>query len=582
MASAAEIRARLLAKRAAQHEETRRKESIHEKAKLATKQLVFLGYNFDDILKMAESGVGEEHLNLLFRAIGIHRKRKTLRANRNNTFGASRWLDKRDEFIINFDEDFSTSESEMDGEKSADLQKSLDNSYEATPGNEAASGAGIDTTEAAEILSNASPELDTLDAAFDSTTTNSCVISEPLVELQWNESPRSPIHNQTSDSMHNAPEEFMDVVTNDAAPKGKTEDEFERGSVAEFTGSGSASLSRTDDAHLANPQEASERQWEGPRVERPPSTTQDFATEDEEMFVHETIGEVDEANELTLQHELERVKAQIAEMQQRKLEREAQRSIEQNLARQNMKLRDIAARRSLLSQQRERINVQKTASRVARLEKRLMAAKDELESIYQQLKGIDSESLELEKQEVLLREELARPKITLVSPEQDAPVLLPAQPIDEITPKEPELKFHALTARDSPLRAFSSFRMCPSLGPLHWFSKSFNGRFIDNLLSRSLCATELSDKKGNCMDASCDDVHFADFDVDPVKICQYMATRQIDRPGFRSQLLEAISTHLDGDEVPADQLAASIIGFCRKYDATQILDWQGWQLERPF
>lgn len=550
MASAAELRARLLAKRAAQQDEARRKEDIHERAKVAAKHMVYLGYNFDDILKMADSGVGEEHLNFLFRAIGIHRKRKHTREQRKNTFGASRWLQRRDEFIINFDEDLSTSNSEMDYEEAdVKVEALCEMGFDA----EVVSDVGSDSKD--EMLQNTSLHSDTSDMPQRATATDTYLISEPSVDsLLLQGSYGTPI----LDSMHTASEEFMETDSYD------TEQIRSNDQSLEATNLGGLSA---HDADSASPKDSSQTAM----------VAQDLSHTHTEPKVEETVKEPEEANGQAVQHELEKVKAQVAEMQQRKLARDA----DQNLAKQNMKLRDIASRRALLSQQRERINVREAVSKVSWLEKQLSIAKSHLESINAHVKSLETETTELEKQEALLREELSRPKINLVSAGQAFLELAPAQQGEEGVTQKDEPRFLALTAKDSPLRAFSSFRMCPSLGPSHWFSTSFNGRFIENLPSRSLCATELSNKNGSCMDASCDDVHLADFELSPLQVCQYMATRQIDRPGFRSQLMETISTYLHGNEVPADQLAASIIGFCRKYDATQILDWQGWQVARP-
>lgn len=578
MATPEELRAKLLAQRAAQQASQKLQVELQEKAKKAVRSMILLGYNFDDIQDMTNNKVAPTTLMRIYRSLRCLRKRKTKADLEREIFGAHRWKEDKYNYIIVESESESDSESEGKDES---------------------------------------------DSSFKANTSN---------DMINNDAPEHPNLNTESQAASGGDDAILDYLVNNISDSQQYHQQYEQDEDAKMdieshslpSGTGRDNRDASADPHGIEPETSELEHAE--RAEGSPSTHPDAnehhkgvdspglniaGKEVAGVPLSDSIGEMaapvsiqaieDEVmrsakdtpkSQQEINDEIERVKLQIKEMERLKITRESNRVAEMEANRLSMELRDIAIKRALLQESREQqvATIDSSSAKIAKLKKSLLQQESELSVAKQELQSLAAQDEELQDAELHLRQNLGRPKIVLPSTNEEQEVngvsgseigeldRTQEERVEEDVKKTP--KIHVLSVADSPLRCFSSFRMSPSFGPSMWFSNSFNGRFVKDVGSRTLCPTMLKSNNSVCSQDDCPYIHFSDFDVDPKRVCEYMASRHINDPQYLEGLHQQVSSNLKGDVASAAQIAAVIVGYNRMQKPMEVLDWGTWGLEK--
>jgi len=621
-----ELRAKLLARRAAQRDSAEKRAHAHEEAKEATKVMILLGYNFDDILDLATPKVSEDYLTDIFHSVGYHRKRKRW-SQRLSAFGAPRWLESPEDMVI----DLLDSESEDDvearnGFKQSRLRSSFDDKSQpllvskseelrepeedreseenqkledgvkesqspVSPEELQGSKEQHQFPESNETMRSEVPAVSTpgesANVQMDSGDFGKThKVAEPEnynvainveiptnYEVDNNHPGKSNVEmNETSaetDQSHRSGV-LPDAPLNEL--EGSVEPEQAIDANKEDTGDPIEELVEEPEIAENHPEDAKQEEMDvdSSTPEMRSELVRDVPVDGEELDVESQVEEAShvpagDSSEDVIREETERVKAQIEEIRSRQAKLVQQK--------RNSKLRDIVLRRTQLTQARQSVNMASAANKVARLESQLVEAKALMIQAAQRIKEIEKASDDLDREELAIVGDSPQDGGTTTDDNQES-IKESDEPIE---PKKP--LYVPQTVEQSPLRMFSSFRMCPSLKPRYWFAPTYNSRFVRDLNDRVMCNTEL--KRGVCRRKECKDIHFYEFEVPGSIICQYMASREIDDLEFRDGLINAVETHLKSNETPVENLAATIIGYRRKCHPSQFLDWSG-PVKRPF
>lgn len=592
MATPEELRAKLLAQRAAQQASQKLQLELQEKAKKAVRTMILLGYNFDDIQDMTNGKVAPTTLMRIYRTIRCLRKRKTKADLEREVFGAHRWKEDKYNYIIVESESGSESENEDERAKS-ERNDSPETSNNDMMDTDAPNSEAVSTKSDEKVTTNNDEAIiNYLEHNF-STVSNGHQQSQPATSIEEeDEGARMDIESPaslttTNLSGHNSISADPNAIKTGSGSELESAERVEDHSEASKYPGGADSY--MDDA---NSGESAAAENMGDAIGEMAEPVSMRAIEDEVMrSAKDTPKSQQEINE-----EIERVKTQIKEMERLKIARETNRVAEMEANRLGMELRDIAIKRALLQESREQqlATIDASTAKIAKLKKSLLQQESELSVAKQELQSLTTQDEGLQHAETQLRHDLGRPKIVLPTHDghsataEGSGTSASANGDEEPTPeeaakeedKETAPKVHVLSVADSPLRCFSSFRMSPSFGPTMWFSNSFNGRFVKNVGSRTLCPTMLKSNNSVCSQEDCQYIHFSDFDVEPKRVCEYMASRHINDPQYLEGLHQQVSSHLKGDVASAAQIAAVIVGYNRMQKPLEVLDWGTWGLNK--
>ena len=592
------LKAKLRAQRAERLEQDSVIEQKHTEAKNAVRDLVALGFQFNEIL--ANATVSPSYLETLFTAVGLKklgiRRRVTVSnggVSKTNTasggsinssssssnapaninvrsselFGAPRWMLDGDNFVLGI----SDTETESEQEKEPAIEVEHQTAQEDVLETEAMEETKQETKQETKI------ELDSKNEA------EGDIKAEKKIELDTSITPGYEAQHQNDPSNENSIPS-MDAKTV-LSEKKRIEEEIRRCREKIEALQKSQQPQKMKSTEPAEPAESAKSAECVSQVDVMDTTEPNHINviepkvpeepkEPEEVNQPAEMDGVEETNTTTTNEEA--LKAQIKHVQD-EINAKKQAIAHSVVDSRAAQLVTIASRRGALVATKSKLRLAERQNKISNLEMLLRNEKQQYITAMKEGLSIDEQCIVLDKQAQTLREEMKQ------QAKETTPIL-----VTSVNNRSSETENGTITqskssssdsdivqfprAVDSPLRAFASFRNSQALSMEESLSPSFNAAFVNDLQNRIMCSYESSGAE--CVDKNCSSVHFSEFQVKPEKVLQFMATRYIDIDGYREQLISELEQLEQSGSSQAEYSAIlAIIQRCqRQFSKERFLD----------
>lgn len=497
------LKAKLRAQRAEKEQNLLHEQTTHEAAKLAARELVAIGIQFDQILE--KSGVSAAYLDGVFQSLGLEKAPKPvpteqdLEQQEKLVFGKPRWLENASNYRFSLESDSSETSSTSESESESENE-------------------------------------------------NEAEVEVEITELQTVQ--------ESDDGMasENTPPYTLDAI-----------DEPVSNVVVDLT---------------VNSQESSSSESELIDLTEPMETVVEVADNDEISDVQKALEMLDpkpEEAQSVAKPSTEEMKLQIQELEKQIEDREnalkmPKRKPNVGKARVDKRTSDllaIASKRAALMTSKSKLKVFERSAKIAQLEEMLKREKESQLQATKDALAIDQQFIELERQALLLRAAVDdNPDETNVPSAIESTVAVVTEPLAPETKEETQFRdVEFPVANNNPLCQFPSFRLCPRLNTAEMFFERFNAAFVPDLQNRVLCDKEFNDRV--CKDKKCVGVHFNEFVLPKPLILRYMATRFMNKEGFREYLVEKMRSRFQSRTVvPSAEVARAIAEISHSFGAS--------------